>query len=70
VYVYYCPAFGYLSFCFSADGTGLKQTIRDDGTWRIRKPEKSPVIELFKVEEHGSGDILSPAFTAWRSSND
>ncbi|RMJ26734.1 hypothetical protein PHISP_02388 [Aspergillus sp. HF37] len=48
----------------------LKQTIRDDGTWRIRKPEKSPVIELFKVEEHGSGDILSPAFTAWRSSND
>ncbi|KAJ6120209.1 hypothetical protein N7523_004489 [Penicillium sp. IBT 18751x] len=46
----------------------LKQTIHEDGTWRIRKQEKSPVIEVFKVEGSGHGDILSSAFTAWRSS--
>lgn len=46
---------------------GLKTTILEDGTWRIRKLEKSPVIEVFKVEERGHGDILSPAFSAWRS---
>ncbi|ODM20454.1 Protein rai1 [Aspergillus cristatus] len=45
----------------------LKTTITQDGTWRIRKAEKSPVIEVFKVEESGHGDILSPEFTAWRS---
>ncbi|RJE21295.1 hypothetical protein PHISCL_06364 [Aspergillus sclerotialis] len=45
----------------------LRNTIHGDGTWRIRKLEKSPVIEVFKVEEHGFGDILSPAFSAWRS---
>ncbi|CAL5868876.1 uncharacterized protein PFLUO_LOCUS3103 [Penicillium psychrofluorescens] len=45
----------------------LKQTIQEDGTWRIRKQEKSPVIEVFKLEEQGHGDILSPAFTSWRS---
>ncbi|KAJ5127548.1 hypothetical protein N7448_008327 [Penicillium atrosanguineum] len=46
----------------------LKQTIQEDGTWRIRKQEKSPVIEVFKVEDSGHGDILSSAFTTWRSS--
>ncbi|KAJ5779012.1 hypothetical protein N7457_006732 [Penicillium paradoxum] len=45
----------------------LKQTINRDGTWRIRKKEKSPVIEVYQVEEQGHGDILSPAFKAWRS---
>ncbi|OQD88482.1 hypothetical protein PENSOL_c072G07109 [Penicillium solitum] len=45
----------------------LKQTINQEGTWRIRKKEKSPVIEVYQVEEQGHGDILSPAFKAWRS---
>lgn len=48
--------------------SGLKQTIREDGTWRIRKQEKSSVIEVFKVEESGHGDILSSSFKSWRSS--
>lgn len=46
---------------------GLKQTIQQDGVWKIRKREKSPVIEVIKVEESGHGGILSPAFTEWRS---
>ena len=46
---------------------GLKKTINREGTWRIRKKEKSPVIEVYQVEEQGHGDILSPAFKAWRS---
>lgn len=45
---------------------GLKTTITQDGTWRIRKVEKSPVIEVFRVEESGHGDILSSEFTYWR----
>ena len=46
---------------------GLKTTITQDGTWKIRKAEKSPVIEVFKVEESGHGDILSSEFTDWRA---
>ncbi|GKZ33901.1 decapping endonuclease targeting mRNA [Aspergillus brasiliensis] len=45
----------------------LKTTIQEEGTWRIRKREKSSLIEVFKVEESGTGDIISPAFSAWRS---
>ncbi|KAJ5092268.1 decapping endonuclease targeting mRNA [Penicillium alfredii] len=45
----------------------LKQTIQQDGTWRIRKREKSPVIEVFQTEEQGHGDILSSTFKSWRS---
>ncbi|PWY83045.1 RAI1-domain-containing protein [Aspergillus heteromorphus CBS 117.55] len=45
----------------------LKSTIQEEGTWRIRKREKSSLIEVFKVEESGNGDIISPAFSAWRS---
>lgn len=47
--------------------TGLKSIIRGNGTWRIRKREKSSVVEVFKIEESGYGDIISPAFSAWRS---
>lgn len=46
---------------------GLKSVIQGEGTWRIRKLEKSSVIEVFKIEETGTGDIISPAFAAWRS---
>ncbi|PWY71522.1 RAI1-domain-containing protein [Aspergillus sclerotioniger CBS 115572] len=45
----------------------LKSTIHEEGTWRIRKREKSSLIEVFKLEESGTGDIISPAFSAWRS---
>lgn len=46
---------------------GLKHTINEEGTWRIRRAEKSPVMEVFKVEEQGVGDILSSSFQTWRS---
>jgi RAT1-interacting protein len=47
---------------------GLKQVIQGDGVWRIRKLEKSHVIQVYKVEESGHGDILSSAFKTWRES--
>ncbi|KAL3455703.1 RAI1 like PD-XK nuclease-domain-containing protein [Aspergillus heterothallicus] len=45
----------------------LKDTIQEGGTWRLKKAEKSSVIEVFKVEETGTGDILSEAFLTWRT---
>ncbi|KAE8351182.1 RAI1-domain-containing protein [Aspergillus coremiiformis] len=45
----------------------LKSTINEEGTWRIRKREKSSIIEVFRIEENGTGDIISPSFSAWRS---
>lgn len=45
----------------------LKATITEDGTWRIRKREKAPFLEVFKVEESGTGDILSKPFLHWRT---
>lgn len=45
----------------------LKSTINGEGTWRIRKLEKSSVIEVFRIEESGTGDIILPSFSAWRS---
>jgi len=44
----------------------LKTIVNDEGIWRICKLEKSRIIEVFKVEETGYGDILSPAFVEWR----
>jgi len=46
----------------------LKATIDTDGVWRIRKREKSPVLEVFKLEESGTGNLLSDAFVEWRTS--
>ncbi|CAF9911447.1 MAG: decapping endonuclease targeting mRNA [Heterodermia speciosa] len=45
----------------------LKATITEGGVWRIRRRERSPVIEVFKLEEAGYGDILLPAFVEWRT---
>ena len=45
----------------------LKCTITSDGVWRIRRREKVAVIEVFKHEETGYGDILSPEFFEWRT---
>ncbi|KAM3466026.1 hypothetical protein MY5147_005146 [Beauveria neobassiana] len=44
----------------------LTYTINDEGVWRIRRQPKSPVIEVYKVEETGHGDILSDDFKNWR----
>ena len=49
---------------------GLKRTIRPNGVWRIRRRERSPVIEVFKNEESGYGDILPPEFVEWRNGMD
>ena len=49
---------------------GLKRTITTNGVWRIRRRERSPVIEVFKNEEYGYGDILPPGFVEWRNAMD
>ncbi|KAL9031412.1 MAG: hypothetical protein Q9196_000561 [Gyalolechia fulgens] len=41
--------------------------IEDGGIWRIRKREKVPVVEVFKVGESGYGNILLKEFVEWRS---
>lgn len=41
-------------------------TINDEGVWRIRRRANDPMIEVFKVEETGHGDILSDEFKNWR----
>ncbi|KAL7816434.1 RAI1 domain-containing protein [Trichoderma aethiopicum] len=45
----------------------LTQTINDEGVWRIsRRSAHSPVIEVYKVEETGHGEILTDEFKNWR----
>ncbi|KAI9859354.1 MAG: decapping endonuclease targeting mRNA [Trichoglossum hirsutum] len=44
----------------------LKATIKSDGIWRIRRREKSHVIEVFRLEESECGGILTPEFVEWR----
>ncbi|KAH0538741.1 hypothetical protein FGG08_004693 [Glutinoglossum americanum] len=44
----------------------LKGAIRGDGIWRIRRREKSPIIEVFRLEESGHGGILTQEFVEWR----
>ncbi|KAI9796830.1 MAG: decapping endonuclease targeting mRNA [Piccolia ochrophora] len=44
----------------------LKQTVVGDGVWRIRRRDKSPMVEVFKLEDSGLGDILTPEFVEWR----
>ena len=46
---------------------GLKQTITSEGLWRIRRKGKSPIVEVFKVEESGHGNVLSSEFLHWRN---
>ncbi|RDI86536.1 Nitrogen regulatory protein [Venturia inaequalis] len=45
----------------------LKSTIKGDGVWKIRRAERSPVIEVTKVEATGTGAILSKEFLDWRN---
>ncbi|KAI9741941.1 MAG: decapping endonuclease targeting mRNA [Cirrosporium novae-zelandiae] len=44
----------------------LKGIVIDEGVYRIRKREKHPIIEVFKVEPTGPGDIISQRFRDWR----
>lgn len=44
----------------------IKQTIADEGVWRIRRAERSSTIEVFRVEETGHGNVLSDEFINWR----
>lgn len=46
---------------------GLKSNISSEGVWKIKRKERSSVIELFKVEECGHCDILSEEFVSWRN---
>lgn len=45
---------------------GLKLSITGEGVWRIRRGERSSIIELFKYEETGYGGILPLEFVEWR----
>jgi RAT1-interacting protein len=45
----------------------LKQTIVGEGVWRIQRQPKSAVIDVFKVEETGTGRILTQKFMDWRN---
>lgn len=45
---------------------GLRNTIDDEGVWRIRRRHRSGNIEVFKVEEVGHGRILTDEFINWR----
>jgi hypothetical protein len=41
--------------------------ITGDGVWRIRKRERDPKVEVYKLEQSGHGDILSENFVSWRT---
>lgn len=44
----------------------LKATVVGDGVWRIQRKERSPTIEVFRIEETGHGEILTDEFINWR----
>ncbi|KAK2603748.1 decapping endonuclease targeting mRNA [Conoideocrella luteorostrata] len=44
----------------------LRKTVSDEGVWRIRRQPGSEVVEVFRVEETGHGEILSDEFKNWR----
>jgi len=45
---------------------GLRNTITDEGVWRIRRRPRSPDIEVFQIEEVGHGSIITDEFMDWR----
>ncbi len=65
-----CEGFAAHDLVSTDSSSGLKQTITTSGVWRIRRKERSPVIEVFKDEESGYGDILSAEFIEWRNGRD
>lgn len=44
----------------------MRDTITGDGVWKIKKRQGSSSIEVYKVEEDGTGNILSQEFLDWR----
>ncbi|KAI0866023.1 RAI1 like PD-XK nuclease-domain-containing protein [Xylaria cubensis] len=44
----------------------LRNTINDQGVWRISRRPHSSTIEVFKVHEVGHGSIISEEFINWR----
>lgn len=44
----------------------LKANVTGDGVWRIRRRERSSLIEVFRIEEAGHGKILTDEFINWR----
>ncbi|KAI0969801.1 RAI1 like PD-XK nuclease-domain-containing protein [Xylaria arbuscula] len=44
----------------------LRNTINDEGVWKIRRRAGSSTIEVFRVEEAGHGNILTEIFINWR----
>lgn len=59
---------GNLCINFTGDFLGfLKQTVVGDGVWRIRRAVNGGAIEVFKVVETGTGNILSQSFLDWRT---
>lgn len=58
------------SLCINFTGVFLdflKQTIVGDGVWRIRRAVEGGAIEVFKVQDTGTGDILKQSFLDWRT---
>ena len=45
---------------------GLRGVITGDGVWRVRRRPRSPVIEVYKVEETGHGKIVTDELINWR----
>ena len=45
---------------------GLKSAVKTEGVWRIRRLDRSSVIEVFQLEGSGTGQILTEDFKAWR----
>ncbi|KAI1310036.1 RAI1 like PD-XK nuclease-domain-containing protein [Xylaria venustula] len=44
----------------------LRNTINDEGVWKIRRRAGSSTIEVFRVEEAGHGNVLTDNFINWR----
>lgn len=65
-----CKSFTACDLVSTNASSGFKQTITTDGVWRIRRKERSSVIEVFKNEDSGYGDILSQEFVKWRNGRD
>lgn len=48
---------------------GLKGVIRGGGVWRIRREAGGRDVEVFKLTDHGHGEVLSDEFIEWRNSD-
>ncbi|KAI9711964.1 MAG: decapping endonuclease targeting mRNA [Chrysothrix sp. TS-e1954] len=44
----------------------LQQHINGEGIWKIKRNDKSNTVDIWRVEQTGTGDILSREFLSWR----